>query len=75
MKPEEFEQLPIIGLRGTEGNDPTGYTETQQFLLPYIDTYHSFLWLCFFGTLFILTLRFLILPLIKNINQKTGNKK
>ncbi len=75
MKPEEFEKLPIIGLRGTEGSDPTGYTEVQQFLLPYVDTYHSFLWLCFFGTLLVLALRFLILPLRKKSDQKVENKK
>lgn len=75
MKPEEFEKLPIIALRGTEGNTPTGYTETQKILLPYIDTYHSILWLCFFGTLFFLIFKFLILPIVKDSNKKEEGKK
>ncbi|HPF77963.1 MAG TPA: hypothetical protein PLF01_01605 [Alphaproteobacteria bacterium] len=70
MSPEEFEKLPIIGIAGTQGNEPTGYTELQKMLLPYIDTYHSFLWLCFFGTLFYLIFKFLILPIAQDSKKK-----
>jgi hypothetical protein len=65
MSPEEFEKLPIIALGDTTYNDPTGYTEIQKFFLPYIETYHAFLWICFFGVLLTLITRFIILPLMK----------
>lgn len=71
MKPEDFEKLPIIALPGTESNPPTGYTELQKELLPYIDSYHSFLWLCFFGLLFFLVFKFLLIPLSCKSKDKT----
>lgn len=59
MTPAEFEALPLFPLRGTEGNDPTGYTALQSALLGYIDYYHTALWLVFFGSLFYMVLRYL----------------
>lgn len=65
MSPEEFEKLPIIALKDTGNSDSTGYTELQQFFLPYIGYYHELLWLCFFGTLAYLIIKFIIRPLLK----------
>lgn len=66
MSPEEFKKLPIIALGDTTNSDSTGYTEIQQFFLPYIGSYHAFLWFCFFGTLAFLITKFIIRPLIKS---------
>ena len=65
MNPEEFEKLRVIALGKTDGNDPTGYTEIQNALLPYISDYHTLLWLCFFGTLCFVTVKHLLLPFFK----------
>lgn len=71
MTPEEFTKLPIIGMNDTIGNDPTGYTEIQLKLLPYIASYHNLLWLMFFGTFFFLIYRFLVLPRFSNQQAST----
>ena len=71
MSPDEFEKLPIIALGDTANNEPTGYTDIQKFFLPHIDEYHAFLWVLFFGTLFFLITRFIIIPLIKGEKSKT----
>jgi hypothetical protein len=65
MSPEEFQKLPIIPLGETAGTEPTSYTEIQKVFLPYVDTYHTFLWFCFFATIAYLVTRFILLPLIK----------
>ena len=62
MSPEEFAELPVIALRETARTSPTGYTEFQQALLPYIDLYHGMLWLMFFSVLFFLLTRFVLMP-------------
>lgn len=74
MSPEEFEKLPIIALGDTADNEPTGYTEIQQFFLPYVDTYHTFLWICFFGTLAFLITRYILIPLMKDTPAKEGKQ-
>ena len=66
MSPEEFQQLPILESSKTAYNEPTGYNELQQALLPYIEYYHQFLWLVFFATAAFLIFRFLFKPLISN---------
>lgn len=70
MTPEEFEKLPVIGFGDTRNNPASNYTEVQKFFLPYVETYHSFLWLLFFGTLLFLITRFIILPLLKDQEKK-----
>lgn len=74
MNPDEFEKLPIIGLNGTVDNDPTSYSELQIALMPYVDTYHSFLWLGYYGVLVTLIMRFIILPLFKDDKKKSKKK-
>lgn len=69
MTPEEFEKLPVISLGDTTRNEETGYTAVQQFFLPYVDTYHSILWVLFFGTLLFLITRFILLPLLKDLKK------
>lgn len=71
MSPEEFEKLPIIALGDTINNEPTGYTEMQKAFLPYIDDYHAFLWVLFFGTLFFLITRFILIPMFKKEKSST----
>ncbi len=65
MTPTEFEKLPIIGLQDTGTSDPTGYTDLQAAFLPYIDLYHTALWLLFFGIGITLVTRFILIPLLK----------
>jgi hypothetical protein len=62
MTPEKFQSLPIIALKDTVRNDPTGYTDLQLALLPYTDFYHSSLWVVFLGIILILSLRYLLIP-------------
>ena len=78
MSPEEFEKLPVIGLDGVVDNDPTSYSDLQIALMPYVDTYHSLLWVGYYGVLLVLITRFIILPMLKGDKKdkkKTTKKK
>lgn len=67
---DEFLKLPVITLKGLEGNNPTDYSPFQLFLYPYLDQMIAFWWVCFAGALLVLLTRFFIIPLATNQNRK-----
>lgn len=52
--------LPIIALEETEGNAPTHLVPLQEAILPYVDMYHTFLWVLFIFVLVFLVGRYII---------------
>lgn len=67
---EQFLALPIIALKGLEGNPPADYSALQLALLPYLEQVQAFWWVCFYGTLLVLLTRFVILPLAQQPGKK-----
>jgi hypothetical protein len=67
---DAFLRLPIIALKGLEGQPPADYSAFQIFLLPYVDRLQTFWWLCFAAVLAVLLSRYFILPLATR--RRTG---
>jgi len=53
------EDLPLIVLRGLEGNEPTSLTSFQLWLLPYVPTIISVLWVLWWAILIIVLAKYM----------------
>ena len=59
------EQIPLIELRGLEGNSPTHLSGLQLVVQPHLEILTVIWWCVFFGTLMIVVVKNLVLPILK----------
>lgn len=67
------ELIPTIDL--VPGNPRTELLPIQEFLLPYVDLFKFGYWALFWGVIFYLTFKFLLIPTFKDaFGKKSSNK-
>lgn len=67
------ELIPTIDL--VPGNPRTQLLPIQEFLLPYLDLFKFGYWMLFWGVLFYLLFKFLLIPTFKDTFGKNTSKK
>jgi ABC-type sulfate transport system permease subunit len=66
---DQFQSLPVIKLSRLEANDPTQLNNIQQTLSPHLPTIEMVLWTLWWGILFYLVARYLVLPLLSRAGR------
>ncbi|MBY3301074.1 hypothetical protein HFO10_35215 [Rhizobium laguerreae] len=72
---DELETLPIVTMKGLEGNEAFKFDSLQSFLYPYLSYIIVFWWALWIITLTFVVVRFLVLPALssrKELSLDTG---